>query len=558
MNDLKSWPFVEARKVLEHTKDKDIAVFATGYGPSGSPHIGTFGEVARTTMVMNAFRQLTDKPMKLIVFSDDMDALRAVPDNVHNPDNILDDYIDVPLSMIPDTYGRHDSYSAHNNAELCRFLDIYEFDYEFMSSSVCYKSGIFNETLALIADNIDDIKEIVTKDYGVRGGNRKETYCPFLPIIDGRVVHDVYDYHVMRFNDGNPQMLHFFNEALEGSAKDSNRQAKMVGLYNGNCKLQWKVDWPMRWIALGIDYEMHGKDLIGSAQVGQRICKLLGKKAPINYMYELFLDENNEKISKSKGNGLDLHAWSHYTMRSALSYYMFQNPRKSRKLHFGVIPQMTDDYLKMLDKYHTTPDMDNPVWHIHNGDVPETGSPVSFSMLLNLVSITNTEDPTLMWEFVRNYVDATPEMYPMLDTLIRCAIGYYTDKVLPFKVYRDPEVMEAGTLMHLQASLFGIQSMHKAMLENMKENPDKLEEVNESGGEQVVLEEAITNAVYNVGKMYYGEEKDSLRNFFRMVYEVILGQTSGPRLPVFIMLLGIDKFVSIIEEKTKDIEEKFK
>lgn len=287
---------------------------------------------------------------------------------------------------------------------------------------------------------------------------------------------------------------------------------------------------------------MHGKDLIGSAQVGQRICKLLGKQAPINYMYELFLDENGEKISKSKGNGLDLEEWALYSAPSTIAYYMFQNPRKSRKLHFGVIPQMTDDYLKMLDKYIAEPSMDNPVWHVHGGDVPTSGSPVSFSMLLNLVSITNTSDPALVWDFVRNYVpDADADKYPMLNDLIGYAITYYENKVLPFKVYRSPDENEKNALISLYASLRLFQQEHKAVVEFGVDFTD-------DGGERTAFETNLTSVVYEVGKHHY--EKDKLREFFQMVYEVIMGQSSGPRLPVFIMMLGIDEFLAILKDRT--------
>ena len=539
----KSWPFIEAKKILEHTKEKDIVTFATGYGPSGPPHIGTFGEVARTTMVINAFRQLSDKPVRLIVFSDDMDALRKVPENVPNRD-MLEEHINEPLSSIPNPFDtEHESYAAHNNAMLCQFLDQYGFEYEFMSSTDCYKNGIFNETLSLIAEHLDEIKEIVTHDFGIKGGNRKETYCPFLPIVNGKVIQEVYDWRVCQLPyDYKPWMLHFFTEP-----STPERTAVMKSFHNGECKLQWKVDWAMRWIALGIDYEMHGKDLISSAQVGQKICRLLKRQAPINFMYELFLDEEGEKISKSRGNGLELNEWLRYSTPETVQYYMFQNPRKSRRLHFDIIPQMTDDYIKMIDKYNESPDMDNPVWHVHNGNVPTTGSPIPFSMLLNLASITNTTDSRLLWEFVRNYVpEATAEKYPMLDGLIKHAISYYEDKVFPFKNYRTPTEQERVALISLHGSLRLAKGQHDAMIEHMITNAVETEEMN-----QIVLEESITSVIYEVGKQYYGEEKNSLREFFKMIYEVVMGQSSGPRLPVFVMLLGIEKFLIILKEKLR-------
>lgn len=520
-DDLKSWPFVEARKVAEHTKDKEFATFATGYGPSGLPHIGTFGEVIRTTMVVNAYRKLTGKPARLIVFSDDMDALRKVPDNVPNRD-MLEKYLNHSLSSVPNPFDtKEDSFSAHNNAQLRAFLDSRGFSYEFISSTECYKSGMFNDVLKVIADNALGIKEIVTKDYGIQGGNRKDTYCPFIPV-----------------GEGGKQFFELTNWSIDSDYNIVCDEFTLP-IYDGNVKCQWKVDWPMRWIKFGVDYEMHGKDLIGSAQVGQRICKALGHRAPINYMYELFLDENGEKISKSKGNGLDFNDWVLYSSPATIAYYMFQNPRKARKLHFGVIPQMTDDYLKWLDTYNDSPSMDNPVWHVHGDNVPEEGSPVSFSMLLNLISITNTSDPVLAWDFVRNYApNATPERYPMLDILIHRAINYYENKVLPFKNYRSPDENEKNTLISLHASLRLFQKEHEAFVEFIQDDCDETE-----------IEPGLTSVIYEVGKHHYGEK--GLRDFFQMIYEVIMGQSSGPRLPVFVMLLGIDEFLAILKEKIK-------
>ncbi|NJO63349.1 MAG: hypothetical protein HC836_35590 [Richelia sp. RM2_1_2] len=319
-----SWPFLEARALLEHTEHKNEVVFGCGYGPSGLPHIGTFSEVARTTMVRNAFKSMSDKPTRLIVFSDDMDALRKVPENVPNKSE-LEKYIGVPLSSVPDPFGCCLSFAHHNNGMLRQFLDHNDFDYEFMSSTACYQSGLFNETLHLISKKLPEIKRIITQGYKA---DRVRSYCPFLPIHRGLTYQNVYDWTI--YSDGlpDPFLYWFKNERTPGQIDD--RQDVVTPIFNGNVKCQWKLDWPMRWIALGIDYEMHGKDLIDSSQIGHKICKLLGFRPPINFMYELFLDENGEKISKSRGNGLDITEWWKYSTNEILSFYMFANPRRSR------------------------------------------------------------------------------------------------------------------------------------------------------------------------------------------------------------------------------------
>lgn len=511
-----SWPFIEAQALLEHTKDKDEVVFACGYGPSGLPHIGTFSEVARTTIVRNAFRTLSDKPTRLIVFSDDMDALRKIPENVPNQE-MLQKFIGTPLTSVPDPFGKYESFAHHNNAMLCRFLDQYGFDYEFMSATQCYQSGIFNDTLVLIARHLEQVKALVTRGYKAE---RIKSYCPFLPIHKGKVHQDVFDWVVHPDGLPEPFLNWMMNERSESFPGPDDRIQAITPIINGNVKCQWKVDWPMRWVALGVDYEMHGKDLIDSAQIGQRICKLLGQRAPINFMYELFLDETGEKISKSRGNGLNIEDWWRYATNEVLTYYMFANPRKARKLHFDVIPKATDEYLRTLKEYHAHPDKDNPAWHVHNGDVPYDGTPVSFGMLLNLVSITNTTDPVLIRQYVQTYCpEAIDTSFPLLDAFIVRAINFYTDRVLPFKVYRDPTSNEVKALTALRDAI-------------RDSDP---------------TEEAITIAIYDIGKEFYG--KKELRFFFQMIYEVLMGQQSGPRFPVFTMLYGIDNTLRAIEEK---------
>lgn len=511
-----SWPFTEAKKLLEHTATKSEVVFECGYGPSGLPHIGTFAEVVRTIMVQHAFSTLSDKPTRLIIFSDDMDALRKVPENIPNQ-AVLKNFIGVPLSSVPDPFEKYESFAAHNNAMLREFLDQYEFKYEFLSATQCYKTGIFNDTLISISQNLEQIKNLITRGYKA---DRINSYCPFLPIHHNKTYHEVHDW-TMYANGLPTPFLHWFkNSRSEPFPGPDDRIDVVTPIINGNIKCQWKLDWPMRWIAFGVDYEMHGKDLLDSANIGYDICKLMHKTAPLTFMYELFLDENGEKISKSRGNGLNISDWWRYATDDVLSYFMFANPRKARRLHFDVIPKTTDEYMRAVDEYHLHPNRDNGVWHVHNGDVPDITSPVQFGLLVNLVGITNTSDPEMLWKYVIGYCpDASPEKYPMLQELITRAINYYDDRILPNKIYRTPDQFETNTLRLLCETL-------------------RLTEE---------TEEAITIAIYDVGKQTYGEAK--LREYFQMIYEVLMGQPSGPRFSIFVIIYGVENTIKAIEEK---------
>ena len=529
-----SWPYREAEKVLNlvQKKNKNYACFQCGFGPSGSPHIGTISEMLRTKMVIEAFRNLSNDyyVISWILFADDMDALRKVPDNVPNKED-MEKYIGVPICDIPDPWDRDDSFAAHNIRELVELLERFNLtqdDYILYTASEMYRKGTFNPMLNNFAKKAEEIKKIVTHDYGEE---RINTYCPFLPIIDKKTIHELYEWRVCYtpHEEEKAWMLHFYAEALEGPINESERCAEMVSLFDGNCKLQWKVDWPLRWYALNVDYEMHGKDLLGSAQVGDRIMRLINQRPPLHMMYELFLDEDGKKISKSKGDSTVLQEWLEYTTVDVLNYFLFQNPRKSRKMHFGIIPQITDQYLK---------------------ERGEEACPISFSMLLNLVSITNTNDPDLLWEFVRNYVeDATAEKYPLLDILISKAINFYNKKILPHKEYRDPTHWEYITLVSLRNAINRVRKEHEAVIKSGKD-------LSEYGGEQKVLEEALTTTIYDVGKDMYKQR--TLREFFQMIYEVLMGQKSGPRLPVFVMLYGMDNTIKLLDEIIKKNEYLFK
>src|SRR5689334_11708674 len=425
-----AWPFEEAKKLVARLKrkPKDEVIFETGYGPSGLPHIGTFGEVARTTMVRHAFRVLTDDKIKtrLIAFSDDMDGLRKVPDNVPNKE-LLAQHLGKPLTQVPDPFGTHPSFGQHNNARLRAFLDHFGFDYEFMSSTECYKSGRFGGALLKLLANFERVMAIMLPSLREE---RAQTYSPFLPMDpETGIVLQV------------PVVAH---DAKAGTItyETEDKQRVTVPVTGGQCKLQWKPDWAMRWVALGVDYEMAGKDLIDSVKLSGEICKALGGAPPEGFNYELFLDDKGQKISKSKGNGLTIDEWLRYASPESLSLFMYREPKAAKRLYFDVIPRHVDDYQQFLDAYgrqDAKQRLSNPVWHIHSGQPPKIDMPISFSMLLTLVSSSNAENADTLWGFIGRYrPGVTPKTHPKLNELVGYAIHYFRDFVLPDKKFREP------------------------------------------------------------------------------------------------------------------------
>ena len=506
----KAWPFEEAAKVAARlaASGKGHALFETGYGPSGLPHIGTFGEVARTTWVRRAFTELTGLPSRLLAFSDDMDGLRKVPDNVPNRD-MLTAYLGQPLTRIPDPFGAHESFGAHNNARLRAFLDSFGFEYEFASSTEYYTSGRFDAALTRVLACHDEVKAVILPTLGPE---RRATYSPILPLHPrtGQVMQVPMercdpDAGTVIWRD--PET----NEAFE---------TKVTG---GAAKLQWKADWAMRWFALGVDYEMSGKDLIDSVRLSGRICRLLGATPPEGFTYELFLDEHAQKISKSKGNGLSVEEWLRYAPRESLGLFMYHQPQRAKRLYFDAIPRAVDDYLAHAARLPTQLEAEqrtNPAWHIHGGILPNHGgSPVSFAMLLNLASVVNADTPEILWGFIRRYApEASPVTMPFLDGLVGYAIAYYRDFVLPSKHYRQPDLTERAALADLAETL-------KAM------DPGSTAEV-------------IQNLVFEVGKRHAFAD---LRAWFGCLYQVLLGQAEGPRFGGFVVLYGVTETVALIE-----------
>ena len=513
----KAWPFEEARRLLARVEKRaaqgkkvEKLLFETGYGPSGLPHIGTFGEVARTSWVRHAFETLSDIPTHLIAFSDDMDGLRKVPENLPQAE-MLTANLGKPLTAIPDPFGTHESFGAHMNARLRAFLDHFGFRYEFKSSTATYKSGEFDAALLRILANYDKVMEVMLPTLGEE---RQQTYSPFLPVSprSGKVLLAKVVSHDLA------------KGTITYVEEDGSHQT--VPVTGGHCKLQWKPDMGMRWAAMGVDYEMYGKDHLSQAPLYDAICRIAGGTPPDQYMYELFLDDQGQKISKSKGNGITIEQWLSYGSPESLSLFMFQKPRAAKRLYFDVIPKAVDDYIAFLEAYHApeTTDaqrLDNPVWHIHAGQVPSERYPVSFALLLNLVSASNAHNRDVLWGFIRAYSPeaASPEKNPGLDKLVGYALRYYEDFVKPAKVYRAATPAERAALEDLAAQL------------------DVLGD--ERDGQKV------QNAVYEVGKSH---NFDPLRLWFGALYEVLLGQTQGPRFGSFAALFGCRETAAMIRQ----------
>lgn len=507
-----AWPFEEARKILDRlqgkTPEKGFVLFETGYGPSGLPHIGTFGEVARTTMVRHAFSLLSDIPTKLYAVSDDMDGLRKIPDNIPNPEMVRE-HLGKPLTRIPDPFGTHESFGHHNNARLRAFLDTFGFDYTFISSSECYASGRFDAMLLSVLAHYEAIINVILPTLGPE---RRATYSPFLPVCPetGRVLQ----VPIVEYNE------------VAGTVVYKRDDGKLIEtpVTGGHCKLQWKADWGMRWAAFDVDYEMSGKDLIDSVKLSSQICRILGHRPPEGFNYELFLDAEGTKISKSKGNGLTIEEWLQYAPEESLAYFMYQSPRKAKRLYFDVIPRAVDEYLGFLEKF---PDQSldqqlaNPVWHVHSGTPPREELPLSFGILLNLASVTNTEDKTVLWGFISRYAPhATPAAMPMVDHLLGYAVAYYRDFVKPHKHYRAPTEEERKALEELATRL-----------PEVKNTP-----------------EAIQEEVFEVGKRH---NYTNLRDWFKALYQILLGQDEGPRMGSFIALYGKQETIALIQDVLK-------
>ncbi len=508
---VKAWPFEQARRILKRYEkmppDKGYVLFETGYGPSGLPHIGTFGEVVRTTMVMKAFREISDIPTKLICFSDDLDGMRKIPTNVPNPQS-LSDHIQKPLTSVPDPFGKYESFGHHNNAMLRRFLDKFNFEYDFFSATEFYRSGKFDKILLKAVEKYDAIMQVMLESLREE---RRQTYSIFLPIhpVSGRVL-----YVPLKNVNARDGTITF---------DDENGIEMTVPVTRGNVKFQWKPDFGARWAALGVDFEMYGKDHSTNTPIYDKICRILGRPAPEHFTYELFLDENGHKISKTSGNGISIDQWLSYGSTESLAYFMYMKPKTAKRMHFDNIPKAMDEYSQQLNAYEDQDlkaRLNNPVFHIHGHDVPPPSNlVVSFTMLLNLAAAANVGEKNQLWGFINRYApEATPQSHPGLDNAAGYAVRYYNDFVKPNKHYRIASKVERQGLIDL-----------RNQLENYTGPKDA---------------EALQAIIFACGR----ERFDPLRDWFKALYEVLLGASQGPRFGGFIALYGVEETIILIDK----------
>jgi lysyl-tRNA synthetase class 1 len=539
--ELKAWPFTEANSIVEKLEREsergierrhDDVLLETGYGPSGLPHIGTFAEVARTTWVRYAYEHIADRPTRLVAFSDDMDGLRAAPDNIPNK-GMLQSHLGKPLNQIPDPFGEEDSFSGYMNAQLRRFLDHFGFDYEFRSSRDQYHGGVFNEGLERILHNYDAIRDVIIPTLGQKKGDTGEVeWSPFMPICEN--CGKVYTTRVTRTHPADGEVSYACDQDFRnrGNTVEACGFSGRTSVGDGNVKVGWKVDWALRWYVFGVDYEMYGKDLIESAELSAEIVRILGGEPPVGFFYEMFLDENGTKISKTKGNGLEIDEWLRYGSLESLQWFIYQNPTKAKKLYFDIIPKSVDDYLEARGRFGEESDdeqVNNPVWFIEQSAIREGeelgfDSRVSFSMLLNLVNVLNTDDKEIVWNYVLRYDPEAAEHRDVMDDLLDRALRYYRDFILPTKEYELPP----------EEMLPAIEQLCEFLESYEGDDPAE-----------------IQTATYSAGK----EHDIKLGKWFRAMYRMLLGQDRGPRLGTFIHLYGVEETLNTIRERLQSEDE---
>jgi lysyl-tRNA synthetase class 1 len=512
----KAWPFEEARRIYEkiggNTPEKGYVLFETGYGPSGLPHIGTFGEVVRTSFVRHAFSLIAPNiPTKMFCVSDDIDGLRKVPENLPNQEMIRAN-LGRPLTSVPDPYQTHESYGHHMNARLRGFLDSFGFEYDFISATEKYKSGAFDKTMLRVLEKYEELMELMLPTLG---GERQETYSPFMPIDAESGI--VIDKGVKGVNKQKGTVIYIDPKGVE----------KEIPVTGGNCKLQWKIDFGARWYSLDVDYEIYGKDHGPNERIYREVCRILGGRPPVNFTYEMFLSDSGEKISKSKGNGISVEEWLNYAPSESMALFMYQKPKTAKRLYFDVIPKAMDEYLTFVQSYEAQEELaklDNPAFHIHEGKIPAINFNVSYSLLLNLASACNPENDTVLWGFISKYQQGlAPETSPLLAKMVHRAIAYYNDFIKKNKKFKTASDAEKSALLELCQSLkdFPKEHAHDGAL--------------------------LQNLVFQIGKNH-GYEKN-MRDWFLALYQILLGQDQGPRMGSFIALFGIESFVKLAEEK---------
>ncbi|MDA9573396.1 lysine--tRNA ligase [Rickettsiales bacterium] len=512
----KSWPFEEAKKIYNKiqktTPKKGYVLFETGYGPSGLPHIGTFGEVVRTSYVMNAFNKIAPNiKTKMICVSDDIDALRKVPDNIPNQE-LIKANLGKPLTSVPDPFNTHQSFGQHMNSRLISFLDSFGFKYEFISATDKYKSGAYNDTMLQVMAKYQELMDLMLPTLGPE---RQKTYSPFMPIDKESGI--VIDKGVKSINKEKASVTYY----------DLNNQEKEISILDGNCKLQWKIDFGARWYSFNVDYEIYGKDHAPNEPIYRKICQILGGKPPINFTYEMFLSNEGEKISKSKGNGIAIEDWLKYAPQESMSLFMYQKPKTAKRLYFDVIPKAMDEYITYSNSYNQLDEvkkLENPLFHIHNGNVNNIDFNISYSLILNLASVCNPENDDILWGFISKYQkDLHKESSPLLTKMINNAINYYNDFIKSNKKYRTPNNKEKLALQ------------------------DLANEIKKADNNIINDASQIQTMIFSIGKKH-GYEKN-MREWFLTLYQILLGQDQGPRMGSFIALYGQDNFLQLIDQK---------
>ncbi len=530
-----SWPFLEAKKILEKigskTPKKGYVLFETGYGPSGLPHIGTFGEVVRTSFVRYAFGLIAPEiPSKMFCISDDIDGLRKIPDNIPNQD-LIKANLGKPLTSVPDPFGTHKSYGDHMNARLIAFLDQFGFEYQFISATKKYKSGDFDQTMLKVLEKYEEIMSLMLKNLGQE---RQETYSPFMPIDieSGKVI----DKGVLGVDKEKGTVIYVDELGVK----------KEVPVTGGNCKLQWKIDFAARWYSLEVDYEICGKDHLPNEKIYRQLCQILGKEPPVNYFYEMFLSADGAKISKSKGNGISVEDWLKYAPEESLSLYMWQKPKTAKRLYFDVIPKAMDEYLTFLSAFDQETDLakkvENPVLFIHSGNVPKPECVLSFSLLLNLASACNPENDNVLWGFISKYhssqngnqqQELSKTTCPNLAKMVHCVINYYNDFIKTNKNYRSSTEAEKQAIIDLKNSLIELN----------------LQSENHPNPTELIGANNLQNLVFAIGKKHGYE--NNMRDWFSALYQILLGQNDGPKMGSFIELFGVNNFTQLVQARLK-------
>jgi lysyl-tRNA synthetase, class I len=530
MMTYKEWPFVEAQRIIDRLGKigKSAVTAETGYGPSGLPHIGTFGEVARTSFVLQALKTLEPSiDAKIIAFSDDMDGLREVPKNLPNGE-MLKEHLGKPLTSIPDPFGQEKSFAHYMNRKLRDFLDSFGFTYQFASSTEQYKSGVFDEGFKRIVEHYDEVSDLFKATIAEE---KRAAWSPFFPICAscGRV----YSTRVIAVDPKALTVSYACDAPLAGKYSCCGHHG-VASILGGGCKVGWKVDWALRWYCLGVDYEMHGEDLLESARLSSKIVKVLGGEPPELFKYELFLDENGKKISKKIGNGISIEEWLRFAPVDSLLYIMYQKPQQAKKMGRAILPEIVDAYLELVAQYDGA-EVDSPVPFIsrlskgaHADRLPGEKSAeyrgaqklITYSLVCELVMALNQDDPRIVRDYLLKYQPGIAANVAYYEGLIEDALAYYREVLLPARTVEKADHAMDEALAALRADL--------ARRLAAGEEPDA---------------EALQTAVFQVSK----DRQLKMKDWFRTVYRVFLGQNQGPRIGSFIALLGFEKCIERLD-----------